>query len=52
MTLSLNEIVIRLVLATLIAGIIGWNREEQNRHAGIRTHILVCLGACLLGLTQ
>lgn len=52
MHLNLNEIVIRLLFATLVSGIIGWDREYRNHPAGIRTHILVCLGSCILALCQ
>lgn len=52
MSLSIEQVIIRLILATAIAGIIGWDREQRNHPAGLRTHILVCLGACILGLTQ
>ncbi|MBI1693855.1 magnesium transporter MgtC [Lactobacillus crispatus] len=52
MKLSLTDIIIRLIIATLIAGIIGWDREQRSHPAGIRTHILVCLGACILALCQ
>lgn len=37
----------RLVLATLVGGIIGFNREITGKAAGLRTHILVSLGAAL-----
>ena len=40
-------ILIRLVLAVLCGGIIGLERGRQRRAAGLRTHILVCLGAAL-----
>lgn len=46
------EIIIRLLLATLIAGIIGSDREYKNRPAGMRTHILVCIGACVIAMIQ
>lgn len=39
-------------LATVIAGIIGSDREYKNRPAGVRTHILVCLGACVIAMIQ
>jgi putative Mg2+ transporter-C (MgtC) family protein len=41
----------RLALSTLIAGIIGYERERHGRAAGFRTHILVALGSCLAMLT-
>ena len=45
-------VIIRLVLATIISGIIGYDRAQKHRPAGIRTHILVCLGACIIALIQ
>ena len=41
---------IRIVLAMLIGGVIGMERGKQGRAAGMRTHILVCLGATLCAL--
>ena len=43
-------VLVRLVMATLIGGIVGWERGRHGRAAGLRTHILVCLGACLAAL--
>lgn len=42
---------IRAVVAVLIGGIIGSERARHGRAAGMRTHILVCLGACMTSLT-
>lgn len=42
--------VFRLLIAFIAGGIIGINREIHNRAAGFRTHILICLGSCLLML--
>ncbi len=39
------EIIIRLVLAVILGGIIGVERSGTNHDAGLRTHILVCLGS-------
>lgn len=44
------EIALRLVLALLLGGIIGFEREQANHAAGFRTNILVCVGACLMML--
>ncbi|MDC4186472.1 MgtC/SapB family protein [Loigolactobacillus coryniformis] len=46
------EIIVRLFLTVIIAGMIGYDREYKNRPAGIRTHILVCVGACVIALIQ
>lgn len=46
------DTVIRLVLAAALGGIIGFEREQHDRPAGLRTHILVCMGSALLMLTS
>jgi putative Mg2+ transporter-C (MgtC) family protein len=44
------EITIRLFLATLLGGLVGIEREQNNHPAGFRTHILVCVGSTLIML--
>ncbi len=46
--LPTGELVLRLVIAAGLGGAIGFEREINNRPAGLRTHILVCLGSCLI----
>ena len=43
--------VFRALVATAVGGIIGMERGKQGRAAGMRTHILVCLGATLTAMT-
>ncbi|MGY3749083.1 MgtC/SapB family protein [Vagococcus acidifermentans] len=50
--ISSIDIISRLFLAIIISGIIGFDREYKNRPAGIRTHILVCVGATIIALIQ
>lgn len=50
--LPLTEIILRLLLAVLCAGLIGYNRQQKNHSAGVRTHILVCVGACIIAMMQ
>lgn len=50
--LTIPEIVIRLSLAMVIGGAIGFERQYKNRPAGMRTHILVCMGATIIALIQ
>jgi putative Mg2+ transporter-C (MgtC) family protein len=38
----------KLVLATVLGGVIGWEREASGKPAGLRTNILICIGAALL----
>ena len=40
----------RLTLALLVGGVIGWNRQAAGKPAGLRTHMLVSLGAALFVL--
>ena len=46
MTLAL-ELSIRLVAAGVIGAVIGYERELRGKDAGVRTHVLVAMGACL-----
>ena len=41
------QMIYRLVLACVLGGLIGLERESGERPAGFRTHILVCTGSCL-----
>jgi putative Mg2+ transporter-C (MgtC) family protein len=41
------EMVLRLVLALVLGGVIGFQRERSGKEAGLRTHILICSGAAL-----
>lgn len=43
-------IVLRIMVALLLSGVIGFEREIKNHSAGFRTHILVGIGACLMML--
>ncbi len=45
-----SEILLRLVLAVISGGLIGLEREVVHKPAGIRTHMLVCLGSVLFVL--
>ncbi len=42
-----SDIVIRLLAALVLGFLLGLERELTNKYAGLRTHILVCLGACV-----
>nr|WP_170924816.1 MgtC/SapB family protein [Enterococcus sp. 9E7_DIV0242] len=50
--LTIPEIVLRLSLSMIIGGTIGFERQYKNRPAGMRTHILVCMGATVIALIQ
>lgn len=50
-TLSTQQILLRLLFALLIGAIIGTEREYTHRPAGMRTHMLVALGACAVMIT-
>jgi len=43
-------IILRLSLALMVGAAIGWNRQQRHKPAGLRTHMLVSLGAALFVL--
>lgn len=49
--LSISGICLRLLCAMIVGMVIGTEREYTNRPAGMRTHILVALGACSVMIT-
>lgn len=42
---GLWEVVVRLLVAVLMGGLIGWDRQRAEKPAGLRTHMLVALGS-------
>ncbi|MET0310840.1 MAG: MgtC/SapB family protein [Burkholderiaceae bacterium] len=42
-----TRIVVRLVLAAILGGLLGFERESKGKAAGVRTHMLVAMGAAL-----
>ena len=45
-------VILRIVAAVVFGGILGMERGLKNRPAGLRTYMLVCVGACLIMLTN
>jgi putative Mg2+ transporter-C (MgtC) family protein len=45
------EVLQKLLLAMALGGIIGFEREYTSRPAGLRTHMLVCIGAAIVQIT-
>lgn len=44
---TITRIAMRLVLAAVLGGVLGYERERKGRSAGVRTHMLVAVGAAL-----
>jgi putative Mg2+ transporter-C (MgtC) family protein len=44
--------ILRILLSAALGALVGYERELHNRWAGFRTHILVCVGSCLVMLTS
>lgn len=42
------ELLIRLVIAMVLGGMVGFERGSKNHDAGLRTHIIVCIGAAAI----
>ena len=49
--MQIEHMILRLALSVVIGGIIGMERGRHGRAAGMRTHILVCLGATMAAMT-
>jgi putative Mg2+ transporter-C (MgtC) family protein len=47
---SLVRVVLRLLIAALLGGLLGLQREQHGKEAGVRTHMLVALGSALFVL--
>lgn len=48
MTEPFSSYLVRLVIALLVGGAIGLEREFKGKPAGMRTNMLICIGSCLL----
>ena len=46
----MGRVALRLVVAMVLGGVLGLEREEEGKVAGLKTHMLVCLGAALFML--
>lgn len=47
-----TRVMVRLLVAALLGALIGYDREVRNRSAGLRTHMLVALGAAIFIITS
>jgi putative Mg2+ transporter-C (MgtC) family protein len=48
--LSFQELLFRLIMALILGGIVGLERQTRHKSAGLRTYMLVCLGTAFLVL--
>lgn len=48
---NIASVVFRILLSALLGGIVGYERGRHGRAAGFRTHVLVCVGSALAGMT-
>ncbi|RYY73161.1 MAG: MgtC/SapB family protein [Gammaproteobacteria bacterium] len=47
---EITRISLRLLMAALLGGLLGYEREQRGKSAGVKTHMLVCIGAALFVL--
>ncbi len=47
---QIERVLLRVIAATLLGAIVGFERETAGKPAGLRTHILVCLGTAVIVL--
>ena len=45
-------VAVRIFAAVIIGGLLGMERGMKNRPAGMRTYMLVCVGSCIIMLTN
>lgn len=50
--LNVITIIVRVLMAVVVGGIIGFERDIKNHAAGFRTYILVCLGSTMVMMTN
>ncbi len=48
MEISSAQIIVRLLIAAVFGGAVGLERERFNQPAGFRTHLILCVGSCLM----
>lgn len=51
MELTETTVIVRLMLAVICSGILGLERTRKRRPAGLRTYMLVCIGAAIVMMT-
>ena len=42
------ELILRLLIAIICGFVVGMERKNRSKEAGVRTHTIICLGSCLL----
>jgi putative Mg2+ transporter-C (MgtC) family protein len=47
---QIERVLLRVITATLLGAVVGFERERAGKPAGLRTHILVCLGTAVIVL--
>jgi putative Mg2+ transporter-C (MgtC) family protein len=50
--LDVLRALLKLTLAVVFGGLVGWQREARDRPAGLRTHVLVCVGSAVYTLAS
>jgi len=49
---TIGYVLVKLVIAVVLGGAVGWERETLDRPAGFRTHVLVCVGSAVYMLAS
>ena len=52
MVITNQDIIMRLLIALIVGGLTGLERERSHQFAGFRTHILVSVGSCITSITS
>ena len=46
------DVLLKMFIAVLLSGLIGWEREGRDQPAGLRTHIILCIGATMITIVS
>ena len=49
---SALDVVVKMCMAVLLSGLVGWERESKDQPAGLRTHIILCVGATMMTIVS
>lgn len=50
--MSAADVTLKMLIAVLFSGLIGWEREAKDQPAGLRTHIILCIGSTMMTIVS
>ena len=50
--INLLSVIVRMLLAVICGGVVGFQREKDGKDAGTRTHMMICVGSAMVTATS